>query len=76
MNGESYFHVLDNFMLTIVSLWNNYGKLPRTHHNILRFLFVGGLKINLLVGGFGVEEQQNVLCVIYVSGVGARGVYQ
>jgi hypothetical protein len=41
-------------------------------HNILRFLFVRGMTATLLVGGLGVEDQQNVLCVIYVSGVGNK----
>jgi hypothetical protein len=35
------------------------------YHNILRFLFVGGLATNLTVGGLGVEGQHNVLCMIY-----------
>jgi hypothetical protein len=32
MNGESYFNVLENFVLTIVSLWHKYEKLRHTHH--------------------------------------------
>jgi hypothetical protein len=46
----------------IVSRWENYEKLHfiQDEHHILCFLFVRGLTI-ILVGGLGVEDQQNGL---------------
>jgi hypothetical protein len=42
------------------------------HHSILHFLFVPGLTAILLIGGLGVENQQNGLRVIYLCWAGPK----
>jgi len=59
-----------DLVLIIVSLSKNCVELhfiKMEHHGILRFLFVCGLKKIFLVGGLGVEDQQNGLSEVAVS---------
>jgi hypothetical protein len=59
-----------DLVLLIVSLSENDVKLhfiKMEHHNVLRFLFVRGLKKIFLVGGMGVEDQQNGLSEVALS---------
>jgi hypothetical protein len=55
-------------MLSTVPQHDNYDKLHFTqdggHRHILRFLFVRGSTTTLIVGGLGVDDQQNCLRVI------------
>jgi DNA replicative helicase MCM subunit Mcm2 (Cdc46/Mcm family) len=53
------------------------------HHNILRFLFLRGLITILLIGGLGVEDQQNGFREVSVSTlltyfcrVAQKGIYR
>jgi hypothetical protein len=58
-----------DFVLFIVSLSENYVELHfiKKEHNVLRFLLVRDLKKIFLVGGLGVEDQQNGLSKIALS---------
>jgi len=71
-----------DLVLFIVSMSENYVELhfiKKEHHNVLRFLIVRGLKKIFLVGGLGVEDQQNGLskiapsiCVIFLRVLGLK----
>jgi len=59
-----------DLVLLIYSLSENFVELhfiKMEHHNILRFLFVCGLEKVFLVGGLGVEDQQNGLIEVALS---------
>jgi hypothetical protein len=59
-----------DIVLLIVSLSKIYVELhsiKMEHHHIPRFLFVRGLKRIFLVGGLGVEDQQNDLSEVAFS---------
>ena len=60
----------DDLVLLIFCLSENFVELhfiKIQHHNILRFLLVSGLEKIFLVGGLGVEDQQNGLIEVALS---------
>jgi hypothetical protein len=68
MKGESNFNVFNILCWPLFlcgTIMTSCATCTMEHHNILRFLFVGGLATNLPVGGLGVEVQHNVLYMIY-----------
>jgi hypothetical protein len=64
LQGDCYIsaNMLDNFMLSIVSVRGNYKALHLVQggaRHILRFLFARGVTTILLVGGLGVDDDQD-----------------